>query len=64
MHSEKSYYSGVFSHIYVEKRAKEFPRTKQILKQFPQSRVIEIDHIRMCFAGEDRTHSCRRMGKH
>ena len=49
MHSEKSYYSGVFSHIYVEKRAKEFSRTKKILKQFPQSRVIEIDHYKDVF---------------
>ena len=44
MNSEKNYYSGVFSHIYVEKKAKAYPRTQQILEEFPKSKVIEIDH--------------------
>jgi spore photoproduct lyase len=39
-----------FSHIYVEKRAMEYELTKEILKRFKESKVIEIEHYKDIFS--------------
>jgi spore photoproduct lyase len=43
-------------HIYVEKRVREHPRTKQILSRFEKSEVVWIDHYKDIFnrRGQDR----------
>ena len=43
--------SGVdsFSRIYVENKALEYPRTKEILKKFKHPNIIEIDHYKNVF---------------
>lgn len=63
MDSEKNYYSGVFSHIYVEKKAKTYPRTKEILGQFPKSKVIEIDHYKDVFCRRGQNTQLQSNGK-
>jgi spore photoproduct lyase len=49
-------YNPDFSHIYVEKRVWEHPRTKQILSHFAQAKIIAIDHYKDVFnrRGQDR----------
>ena len=39
-----------FSHIYVEKQAKNFQASKQIINKFPSSTIIEIDHYKDVFS--------------
>ena len=63
MNSEKNYYSGVFSHIYVEKKAKAYPRTQQILEEFPKSKVIEIDHYKDVFCRRGQNPKLQANGK-
>ncbi|WP_040683764.1 SPL family radical SAM protein [Thermobrachium celere] len=38
-----------FSHIYVEKRAKDYELTKEILNRFKNANIIEIDHYKDIF---------------
>lgn len=45
----QSYYSPAFSHIYVEQEVWEHPRTKNILKHFPDAVTIEIVHYKDVF---------------
>ncbi len=50
MHSLKNgLWNTDFSHIYVEKKAADHPRTKRILSRFKNSRLIEIDHYKDIF---------------
>ena len=63
MNSEKNYCSGVFSHIYVEKKAKAYPRTQQILEQFPKSKIIEIDHYKDVFCRRGQNPQLQANGK-
>ncbi len=39
-----------FSHIYVEKQAKDFLASKQIINKFPSSTIIEIEHYKDVFS--------------
>ena len=39
-----------FSHIYVEKKAKDFSSAKQIINKFPSSTIIEIEHYKDVFS--------------
>lgn len=52
---ENNYYNPAFSHIYVEKKIMENPRAERILKKFPESTVVEIDHYKdiFCRAGQN-----------
>lgn len=51
----EDYYNPAFSHIYVEKAARDNPRTGRILSSFPEAAVIEIDHYKdvFCRSGQD-----------
>lgn len=52
---KKDYYNAAFSHIYVEQSVWEHPRTKRILKKFPNAVKIEIGHYKdvFCRAKQD-----------
>ena len=47
--SGHDFYNEKFSHIYVEERVRDHPRTKQILSRFPRARVVEIAHYKDVF---------------
>lgn len=49
MNSRDTYFNPKFSHIYVEKKVINHPRTEQILARFPNARVIVIDHYKDVF---------------
>lgn len=49
MKLQDNYYNYAFSHIYVEKEIGRHPRTQQILKQFPNSHIVWIDHYKDVF---------------
>lgn len=44
-----------FSHIYVEQRIKNLPRTREILSHFPKAQIILIEHYKdvFCRRGQD-----------
>ena len=42
-------FNPFFSHIYVEKKVRDHPRTRKILEKYQQARVIEIDHYKDLF---------------
>lgn len=46
---KEDYYNLSFSHIYVEKAAWAYPRTKRILSRFHNANIIEIDHYKDVF---------------
>lgn len=48
-------YNPSFSHIYVEKEAKQYAKTREILAKFPQAQVIEIENYQDVFhaSGQD-----------
>ena len=52
---EKDYFNPVFSHIYVEERIWEHPRTLGILEKFPSARVTGIHHYKdiFCRSGQN-----------
>ena len=39
-----------FSHLYIERGAKEFPLTRRIRERFAKARVVEIDDYKTVFA--------------
>lgn len=45
----KEYFNDFFSHIYVEASVRKHPRTREILRKFPSSKVIEISHYKDVF---------------
>jgi spore photoproduct lyase len=47
--SEKSFYNPDFSHVYVEKRIGEHPKTLRILDLLPKSAIIYVDHYKDVF---------------
>jgi len=51
MRSEKDLYNGFFSHVYVEKKAYDYPATSQILSKLKYAQIIEIDHYKDLFSG-------------
>lgn len=48
-HSSPSSHARLFSHLYIEKRILDHPRTRAILDKFDASRVILIDHYKEVF---------------
>ena len=49
MNSKDNYFNPKFSHIYVEKRVQNHPRTLQVLAHFPKAKIIIIDHYKDVF---------------
>lgn len=47
--SKKDYFNPFFSHIYIEKKVWNHPRTQEILEKFPMADIIEIDHYKDVF---------------
>ncbi|MCL2708181.1 MAG: hypothetical protein FWF03_03595 [Defluviitaleaceae bacterium] len=45
----RSLYNPAFSHIYVEKGARDYPLTGEIIGRFPRSELIEINHYKDVF---------------
>jgi spore photoproduct lyase len=45
------FFEPAFSHVYVEERAADLPRTKQILAKLPEAKVIPIRHYKDVFNG-------------
>lgn len=44
-----SNYLANFSHIYIEKRAKNYPLTKEILSKLTNAQIVEIEHYKDIF---------------
>lgn len=42
-------FNSFFSHIYVEKKVREHPRTIKILEKYPKAKIIEIGHYKDVF---------------
>lgn len=61
MNLKEDYENPKFTHIYVEKRVWSHPRTKEILKRFPEARIVAIDHYKDVFnrRGQDALHQHR-----
>lgn len=49
-----------FSHIYIEKEAKQYPESKRILERFPNSQVIEIDSYKEVFSRNNQNFSLQK----
>lgn len=49
-----------FSHIYVEKDAKEYPESKRIIERFPNSQVVEIDDYKEIFSKSNQNFSLQK----
>lgn len=49
MNGKVNYYNDTFSHIYIERKVLQHPRTEQILAQFPNGRRIVIEHYKDVF---------------
>ena len=47
--SDNRYFANKFSHIYVEREALNYPLTKEIINNFPNSNIIEIGHYKDIF---------------
>ena len=47
--SETGSFNNSFSHIYVEQDAREYPLTKEVLRRFPDARIIHIKHYKDVF---------------
>lgn len=45
--------NNIFSHIYVEKKAKNHINTLKILKKFPKSKIIEIENYKEFFSSNN-----------
>ena len=52
--------AGFFSHIYVERRALDYPATADILKHFPKVEPIIIRHYKDVFTGSIKVLAVRR----
>jgi spore photoproduct lyase len=50
MKESNSYEYNPYSHIYVEKRAKEYPLTKKILSKYKNATVVECNHYKDIFS--------------
>lgn len=46
---DNGWFRPFFSHIYVEKRVRNHPRTEKILAQYPRAQIIEISHYKDVF---------------
>lgn len=46
---KEDYFNPIFSHIYVEKSARNHARAQKILAKFPSAKIIEIDHYKDVF---------------
>lgn len=46
---KEDYFNPFFSHIYVEAKVKDHPRTQLILKKFPHARIVGISHYKDVF---------------
>ncbi len=44
-----NYFNPFFSHIYVEERVRNHPRTQQLLVRYQEARIIEIGHYKDIF---------------
>ena len=55
-----NYYNPFFSHIYVERRVRSHPRTKQILEKYKEAVVIEIGHYKDVFCRSRQDPSLQR----
>ena len=60
MNLSGNYYNPFFSHIYVERRVRSHPRTKQILEKFKEAVVIEIGHYKDVFCRSRQDPSLQR----
>lgn len=49
MNSEEICYNPKFTHIYVENRVYDHPRTQEILAHFPRAEIIRIEHYKDVF---------------
>lgn len=61
MNSRQDYENPPFTHIYVENRVRNHPRTRAILTHFPKAQIVVIDHYKDVFnrRGQDVTHQHR-----
>ncbi len=50
----------MFSHLYIEKKALEYPMTRKILKSFPNSVRITIDHYKDFFCRPDQDYTAQK----
>lgn len=46
-----------FSHIYIEKEAKQYEESKKIIERFPNSQIVEIDDYKEIFSKNNQNFS-------
>lgn len=49
-----------FSHIYIEKEAKEYEESKKIFERFPNSQIVEIDDYKEIFSKNNQNFSLQK----
>lgn len=63
MHSNNELFNSTFSHIYIEERVKQHPKTLEILQHFPNSTKISISHYKDVFNRKRQTPTKQRQAK-
>lgn len=58
---KKELLTNKFSHIYVEKKAFENKNTKEILKKFPNSKLIQIENYKEVFSSNNQTFALQKL---
>lgn len=61
--SEKSFYNPDFSHVYIENQIAGHPKTLQILRLLPKSKIIYIDHYKDVFCKKNQSYACQAKSK-
>lgn len=59
MNLREDYENEKFTHIYIEKRVQNHPRTEEILARFPKAQRIVIDHYKDVFNRRGQDASCQ-----
>lgn len=58
--SNTNLFNSVFSHIYIEEKALNYPNTRKILKHFPKSERVEIHHYKDVFSRNRQNYSLQK----
>lgn len=49
-----------FSHIYIEKEAKQYEESKKIIERFPNFQIVEIDDYKEIFSKNNQNFSLQK----
>lgn len=56
-------YNKLFSHIYIEEAARDYPRTKRILERFPKAHIIPITNYKEVFNRHNQTFQFQKQSR-